>query len=184
MKFVLIFGPQAVGKMTVGEELAKETGLKLFHNHMTIDLLVPFFGFTDEMWRLCHHFREEIFQSYAQTDQKGLIFTFIWAFNLQEDWERIQHIQKIFQAQGAEMYFIELFADLDERLKRNRTPHRLAEKPSKRDIVFSENKLLQSMKKQRMNSLPMEIKEENYLRLDNTHLTPKQAAEQIKNFIH
>ncbi|MFX3616938.1 MAG: AAA family ATPase [Sporolactobacillus sp.] len=184
MKFVLIFGPQAVRKMTVGEELAKETGLKLFHNHMTIDLLVPFFGFTDEMWRLCHRFCEEIFQSYAQTDQEGLIFTFIWAFNLQEDWERIQHIQTIFQAQGAEIYFIELFADLDERMKRNRTPHRLEEKPSKRDIVYSENELLQSMKKQRMNSLPMEIKEENYLRLDNTHLTPKQAAEKIKNFIN
>jgi len=37
MKFVLIFGPQAVGKMTVGQELANLTKLKLFHNHMTGD---------------------------------------------------------------------------------------------------------------------------------------------------
>jgi shikimate kinase len=28
MKFVLIFGPQAVGKMTVGMELEKSTGFK------------------------------------------------------------------------------------------------------------------------------------------------------------
>lgn len=42
MKLVLIFGPQAVGKMTVGQELAKITGLKLFHNHMTIDLVSNF----------------------------------------------------------------------------------------------------------------------------------------------
>jgi len=28
-KFVFIFGPQAVGKMTVGQELAKDTGLFL-----------------------------------------------------------------------------------------------------------------------------------------------------------
>jgi hypothetical protein len=48
-KFVFIFGPQAVGKMTVGQELAKVTGLKLFHNHMTIDLLEPLFGFSPEM---------------------------------------------------------------------------------------------------------------------------------------
>lgn len=41
MKFVMIFGPQAVGKMTVGKELQKITELKLFHNHMTIDLLAP-----------------------------------------------------------------------------------------------------------------------------------------------
>ena len=33
MKLVIIFGPHAVGKMTVGQELAKITDLKLFHNH-------------------------------------------------------------------------------------------------------------------------------------------------------
>ncbi|KAA1807131.1 hypothetical protein FXB61_003723 [Bacillus cereus] len=42
MKLILIFGPQAVGKMTVGQELATLTGLKLFHNHMTIDLVSQF----------------------------------------------------------------------------------------------------------------------------------------------
>ena len=41
-KLVLLTGPQAVGKMTVGQELAKITGLKLFHNHMTIDLALKF----------------------------------------------------------------------------------------------------------------------------------------------
>ena len=34
-----IFGPHAVGKMTVGQELSKITNLKLFHNHMTIDIV-------------------------------------------------------------------------------------------------------------------------------------------------
>ncbi|EEK72964.1 hypothetical protein bcere0007_22780 [Bacillus mycoides] len=43
MKFILIFGPQAVGKMTVGHELEKITDLKLFHNHMTIDFVSSFF---------------------------------------------------------------------------------------------------------------------------------------------
>jgi adenylate kinase family enzyme len=31
MHFVLIFGPPAVGKMTVGHEVARRTGFKLFH---------------------------------------------------------------------------------------------------------------------------------------------------------
>lgn len=30
-KFVMIVGPQAVGKMTVGQELTKITNLKLLH---------------------------------------------------------------------------------------------------------------------------------------------------------
>lgn len=80
-KFVFIFGPQAVGKMTVGQELAAMTGLKLFHNHMTIDLLEPLFGFTPEMWRLTTSFRRDIFQSFAQSDQYGMIFTKVWYFD-------------------------------------------------------------------------------------------------------
>ena len=44
MKFVLLFGPQAVGKMTIGHELEKVTDLKLFHNHMTIELVQPYFN--------------------------------------------------------------------------------------------------------------------------------------------
>jgi len=41
---VIIIGPHAVGKMTVGQELAKLTGLKLFHNHMSIELVRKFFS--------------------------------------------------------------------------------------------------------------------------------------------
>lgn len=80
-KFVFIFGPQAVGKMTVGQELSAITGLKLFHNHMTIDLLEPLYGFSKEMWRLANTFRRSIFQSFAISDQYGMIFTKVWYFD-------------------------------------------------------------------------------------------------------
>jgi len=33
-KFVLIIGPEAVGKMTVGQELSQLIEYKLFYNHM------------------------------------------------------------------------------------------------------------------------------------------------------
>ena len=38
-KFIQILGPQAVGKMTVGQELAKITNYKLLYNHMTIEMV-------------------------------------------------------------------------------------------------------------------------------------------------
>jgi len=67
MKFVLLFGPPAVGKMSVGWELEKITGLKLFHNHMTIELVVPFFDFgTPAFRRLVNLFRREIFKEVAK----------------------------------------------------------------------------------------------------------------------
>lgn len=45
MKLVLIIGDTAVGKMTVGQELAKITDLRLFHNHMMIELVLEVFGY-------------------------------------------------------------------------------------------------------------------------------------------
>jgi len=42
MNLVIIFGPLTIGKMTVGQELENITALKLFHNHMTIEMVLPF----------------------------------------------------------------------------------------------------------------------------------------------
>ena len=83
MKLVYIFGPQAVGKMTVGQELAKITGLKLFHNHMTIDLVSNFFPYNSPEGRyLVNTYRMEMFKTVAKSDLKGLIFTFQWCLKI------------------------------------------------------------------------------------------------------
>lgn len=180
MKFLLLFGPQAVGKMTVGQELTKITDLKLFHNHMTIDLLVPLFGFTREMWQLCHMFREEIFRAYANSGQYGIIFTTVWKFDDPEKWKYIRKACDVFRSSGADIYFVELEASVEERLKRNRTDNRLKQKQLKRDIVASEHELLDAMEKYRLNSIEGEITEKNYLRINNTELSAEEAARMIK----
>ena len=50
-KFIQIIGPQAVGKMTVGQELAKITGYKLLYNHMTIEMVRLIFDYDKEAFR-------------------------------------------------------------------------------------------------------------------------------------
>ncbi len=45
MHFVFVFGPPAVGKMTVGRALAARTGYKLLHNHMTVEPVLEIFAF-------------------------------------------------------------------------------------------------------------------------------------------
>ncbi|WP_409292877.1 AAA family ATPase [Peribacillus sp. SCS-37] len=179
MKFVLIFGPQAVGKMTVGQELEKITGLKLFHNHMTIELLEPLFGFSPEMWNLSNLFRKEIFKAVAKSEQEGLIFTYVWAFDQQEDWDFVDKVCEIFESKGASIYFVELEADFDERLERNKSPHRLEHKPTKRNIDWSESELKDTMKKHRLNSHKGEIKKENYIKINNTNLSSIEVATKI-----
>ncbi|EJQ51440.1 Uncharacterized protein BWINRASL_02672 [Bacillus mycoides] len=181
MKFILIFGPQAVGKMTVGQELAKLTNLKLFHNHMTIDLVSEFFDYsTKEAKRLVSLFRNEIFEEVSKSNLYGMIFTYVWAFDLQSDWEYINHIVSIFESKGGTVYFVELEADLDERLERNKSSHRLEHKPKKRDIEWSEKNLKETMEKHRLNSLNGEIKSEEYIKIDNTYLSAKEVAVMLK----
>ena len=181
MKLLTIVGPQAVGKMTVGQELEKITELKLFHNHMTIELVTPFFSYGSEQGKkLVHSFRMQIFEEVAKSDLEGLIFTYVWAFNLKEDEEYYNKIKDIFLREGAEIYLVELEADLKERIKRNETENRLKHKPTKRNIEWSKNNLLKDVDRYRLNSLPGEIKEKNYLKIDNTNLSAEETAKMIK----
>ncbi|MGG1550315.1 shikimate kinase [Paenibacillus ferrarius] len=176
MKFILIFGPQAVGKMTVGHELEKITSLKLFHNHQTIELLHPYFGFGPEMWRLANLFRKEIFEQMSKSNSPGYMFTYVWGFDLTTDWEFVGQICDIFESKGHEVCFVELEADIKERLARNKSPHRLHHKPTKRDIERSEKELIRTVENHRLNSLPGEISRENYIRIQTSNRTPEETA--------
>lgn len=181
MKFIIITGPQAVGKMTVGQELVKITNLKLLHNHMTIEVLTKIFDYSRDTFReLNESFRMQIFKEFAKSNQDGIIFTTTWDFNDEEEWKRIDRYIDIFKEQNAEIYIVELEANLDERLKRNKTENRLIHKASKRDIEWSEKDILKSIQKYRFNSNPKEIKEKNYIRIDNTNISAKNVAETIK----
>lgn len=180
MKLVVIFGPHAVGKMTVGQELEKLTGLRLFHNHMTIDLVSNFFGYgTSAGKRLVELFRKEIFEEVSKSDLEGLIFTYVWAFDEKSDSDYLERLCEIFREKEAEIYFVELEADINERLERNKSEHRLNCKPTKRNIEWSEKNLIESAKTYRLNSNDGEIKENNYIRIDNTFLEPDEVSRLI-----
>ncbi|MCL6574410.1 MAG: AAA family ATPase [Bacillus sp. (in: Bacteria)] len=181
MKFILLFGPQAVGKMTVGHELEKITALKLFHNHMTIELVNPFFEYgTKEGNRLVSLFRQEIFEEVSKSDLYGMIFTYVWALDQQADWDFVENVCNVFESKGGEVFFVELEADGEERLRRNKSPHRLEHKPTKRNIEWSEHDLKVTMEKHRLNSFASEITKENYLKINNTNLGAEEVAQIVK----
>ena len=181
MCLLIIFGPQAVGKMTVGHELEKITSLKLFHNHMTIELVQPFFNYgTSEGKRLVRLFRNEILEAVSKSDLPGIIFTVIWEFDSQSDWDYIKEISDMFSQNNKEVYLVELEADTAVRVERNKTEHRLLHKPTKRDIEWSEAQLLKTDKETRMNSYEGEIQSENYIRINNAELGPDEVAKIIK----
>ncbi|TAH69435.1 MAG: shikimate kinase [Anaerolineaceae bacterium] len=185
MKLVIILGPHAVGKMTVGQELAAITGLKLFHNHMTIELVRNFFSVhgSSEGRRLNSLFRQEIFEAVAKSDLPGLIFTYMFDFDDPSEHEYINSIIRLFEAHNAETYVVELYADFNIRIERNKTENRLLHKPSKRDVEKSEELFRNLESKYRLNSYDNEVSFNNYLKIDNTNLLPNEVAMKIKNLI-
>ncbi|MDF2720310.1 MAG: shikimate kinase, partial [Paenibacillus sp.] len=114
------------------------------------------------------------------SDLPGLIFTYVWALDMQADWDYVQKISGIFESKGGVVYYVELEADVEERLERNKSPNRLLHKPTKRNIEFSEQDLLRSMDKYRLNSYEGEIRKENYIRINNTKLGAEKVAQLIK----
>jgi len=177
---VFIIGPPAVGKMTVGHELARRTGLKLFHNHQTIDLVLPFFSFGSPPFRrLVGEFRRRILEEVASSDLPGIIFTFVWAFDLASDDAVVEEYTEIFRSRGGRVVVVELEATQKERLRRNETEFRLAAKPFKRDLDASRRQLLELDDKYQLNSRGRLAGRADYLHVDNTSLTAEEAAERI-----
>ena len=180
MKLLFLIGNSAVGKMTVGQELAKITPFRLFHNHMMIEPVLEVFGqFRGDIIQKLRHV---IFEEFAKTDNYGMIFTFMWAFDMPSDWEYLERVKKIFNLPEEDVYYVELIAPQEVRLQRNCTENRLKNKASKRDIDASNARLIRDDQNYRCESLPGEITFPNYLRLETADLSAADAAAKIKEY--
>ena len=179
MKLLILIGNSAVGKMTVGQELCRITPFRLFHNHMAIEPVLEVFGTFHGP--AIHRLREVFFEEFAKTDNYGLIFTYMWAFDMQSDWDYIEHVKGIFGLPEEDIYYVELIAPQALRLERNRTENRLKNKASKRDVATSDARLLRDDENYRCESYPGEVPFPNYLRLENSNLSPAEAAQIIKD---
>jgi broad-specificity NMP kinase len=180
MNFILIFGPPAVGKMTVGDAIRTKTGIPLMHNHLAIEPALKFFPYgTPSFHRFVETFRRTIFEETINSGRKGLIFTFAWDLDDEEDNRFVKETCELFETSGAKVILVELKADLSQRLVRNKSEKRLHEKPTKRDIKTSESRLIEAEKLYRLNSnggLPVQYR---HLIIDNTHMSPEEVADHI-----
>ena len=174
---LFVVGPPAVGKMTVGEQIAARTGLRLFHNHLAIEPVLRFFPYGSAPFaRLVDRFRRDLIEEVAASDLPGLIFTYVWAFDLAADERAVHQFAEPFRRRGGRVLYLELAASQEERLRRNLGASRLAEKPSKRDVDFSRRNLLELDRRHRLSSDGRFDGRADYLRVDNTHRAPAEVA--------
>ena len=168
MKLVIIYGPPGVGKLTVGRELAILTGFKLFHNHLTVDLVAAVFEFkTRPFIDLREHIWLRIFDRAIEEGVEGMIFTFAPDRTVRDDF--IQDVINRVERAGGAAYPVHLGCDLEELLRR-------VEEPTRTNKLQSAEYLRESMKTYKSKLPPLD---RDPLAIDNTHLPPAEAAAKI-----
>ncbi|MCL5428120.1 MAG: AAA family ATPase [Candidatus Marsarchaeota archaeon] len=170
MKLVVIYGPPGVGKLTVARQLSRITGFKVLHNHLTVDLV---FGILDmrhkAFWRSVGRYRLELIRLASREGVKGLIITMVY---VKEDEEHMRKIIATVKKHRGSLCFVQLYCDADVLRKRLKEPsrkrYRKLRNVGKLDMLMSRKDLLSPMGFVRT------------LRIDNTHVSAKSAAEAIK----
>lgn len=105
MNLVFLYGPPGTGKLTVAREVARLTGFRLFHNHLTVDLAASLFAHgSPEYMEYVRHLRCEAFERAASAGV-SLVFTF-WYSGVSEP--SVARYRGIVEAQGGEVLFVRL----------------------------------------------------------------------------
>ncbi|WP_238335886.1 AAA family ATPase [Serinicoccus kebangsaanensis] len=182
---LLLFGPPAVGKMTVGRAVAENSSFRLFHNHMTIEPLLETFGYgTPPFNTLNAEFRRRVLEEAAEHGV-DLIFSVVWALDSQGDLAEMASYVSIFES----VAFVELRADLSTRLARNRTEERLLHKASKRDVEWSDENVRQMETEWQMTSIDGDgvaselLAQHPHLVLDTVEVPPAKSAARIIQWV-
>ncbi|MCW5953464.1 MAG: AAA family ATPase [Propionibacteriaceae bacterium] len=188
-ELLLITGPPAVGKMTVGRAICERSAFKLVHNHLTIEPLLEVFEYGSPPFNVLNEeFRQRLIEESATAGVR-LVFTFVWGVDLPSDAEAVRGYMRPYLDAGLPVSFVELDADLPTRLGRNSGADRILAKPSKRDLAWSDDNV-RSLERFRMVTDPAQpsaadqvIGNHPHLRLNTSSLSAAETAERILAWI-
>ncbi|MDO3395916.1 hypothetical protein QWJ41_09325 [Nocardioides sp. SOB44] len=185
-ELLLITGPPAVGKMTVGRAICARSDFRLFHNHHTVEPLLEVFGHgTPPFERLTLEFRRRVLEEAVEHGLR-LVFTLVWGVDDPVEAALVGQMVEPYRKAGLPVRWVELYADLETRLARNGGADRIVAKPSKADLVWSDAHVREVDQRLRMNTDPLEptvadelLADVEHLRLDNAALTADEAAQRV-----
>ncbi|MDE1857100.1 MAG: AAA family ATPase [Candidatus Micrarchaeota archaeon] len=118
MRLLVLYGPPASGKLTVAEELARITGFRVFHNHVTRDIVRMFMDPEDARFQsLVNKYRFDIMERAAKERVRGLIFTFVYARG-RPDHDFIRSLVRRVEKHGGKVDFVRIHCDEKELMRR------------------------------------------------------------------
>lgn len=170
MKLIFLHGMPAVGKLTVGTELARLTGYKLFHNHLTVDLVSSLFEFGSQPFvELRERIWLDTLAQAAASELEGLIFTFAFEKTVTEGFPA--KVVRTVEANGGEVIFVRLLCDSNELEKRITNPAR--QKFGK----LTSLDLFKELNGDGVFNTPQDVRDS--FAIDTTEIGPAEAAKRI-----
>lgn len=116
MKLTFIWGGPASGKLTVARELARLTGLPLFHNHLVVDALLEKLPFgSPDFVRLREAMWMAGFETAASSGQ-SLIFTFQPEPTVEPEFA--ERVVTMIEEKGGEVMFARILVSREEQERR------------------------------------------------------------------
>ena len=115
LRLLFLYGPPAVGKLTVARAIADRLPFRVLHNHVTIDAVtevLPFGGET--FWRVVGRFRRDLVAAAAE-EKVDLIYTYVFAPG---DEQHVADIIRPYEDAGGRTWFVQLLAPREVLLER------------------------------------------------------------------
>ena len=107
MELIILYGPPAVGKLTIAEKLAERTGYKIFQNNPTVHAVVPIFEFgTPEFIRSLERIRLTLLEEAARSNMGGMIFTY--CYDAKEEDRTIDKMIEAVERAGGAVHLVQL----------------------------------------------------------------------------
>jgi shikimate kinase len=169
MKLVIIYGPEASGKLTIARALAQKTGFRLFHNHVSVDVAKVLFDFGEEAFsQLIWDVRLLVFEHAARAKVPGLIFT--WAYSHPDFLPYLERIRTVMANYQAEICYVFLSCSIEELKRRVLQPDR---------NTIGKINSIEALEKQWGKKNYQVIPGTDTLVIDNTLMPPAEVVQQI-----
>jgi deoxyadenosine/deoxycytidine kinase len=173
MKLVFLYGPPAVGKLTVAKALAEKIRYKLLHNHLLVNPITEVFPFENPANRLLtREFRLRIVEE-AIKSNINVITTFGIAGN--DPFSHIADTVNTVESNGGKICLVQISANEETILNRVENQSRKIHGKN-----LSKEKLKATLKDNQDMFNKYDKKE--HITVDTTNISPEEAADRITEY--